>query len=391
MQYASERAKNLTPNSVFANMNISAQKHEAVNLGLGSPDFPAPDFLKEAAVQAIRDDINQYASVRGRLNLRQAIADRMESCYHVSYNPDTDIVVTQGATEAIFAAMLGLIELGDEVVMFEPCYTTYLPAIRLAGGIPKLYTFLPPDWVLDEEKLASLFSPKTKMVFINTPHNPTGKGFSDEDLSLLAELCVKHDVIAISDEVYDELIFDEKKHIPLCTYPGMYERTVTISTLGKNFGVTGWKVGWSVSPAGLAEAIVRIHEYTCGSGTTPVQEAAAHALAMPRSYYSALVAEYEAKRNYLCEALRQSGLQPIVPSGTCFLMANFSGFDSDIEFCRFLNGEIGVTAVPASAFYHSRLSADIKMVRFAFCKKMETLEEAGRRLLRLQTDDRGRI
>jgi aspartate/methionine/tyrosine aminotransferase len=383
MQYASERAKNLTPNSVFANMSTSAQKHESVNLGLGAPDFSAPDFLKEAAIQAIRDDINQYASVRGRPRLRQAIAERMESRYHVSYNPDTDIVVTQGATEAIFAAMLGLIEPGDEVILFEPCYTTYLPAIRLAGGIPKLYTFLPPDWALDEEKFSALFSPKTKMVFINTPHNPTGKVLSDKELSFIAERCIQHDVIAISDEVYDELIFDAKKHIPLCTYPGMYDRTITISSLGKNFGVTGWKVGWSVSSPDLAESIVRIHEYTCGSGTAPVQEAAAQALAMPQSYYPDLVAEYETKRNYLCDILNKSGLHPIVPSGTYFLMANFFGVDDDSAFCCYLNGEIGVTAVPASAFYYSRLPADIKMVRFAFCKKMETLEEAGRRLQKI--------
>lgn len=383
MQYASKQAKKLSPNSVFSDMSLLAKEHQAINLGLGCPDFPAPDFLKTAAIYAIENDINQYASVRGRPKLRQALAERMQNRYQVSYNPDTDIIVTQGATEAIFAAMQGLVDPGDEVILFDPCYTTYIPAIELAGGIPKYYTLLPSDWAIDEEKLRAMFSEKTKVVFINTPHNPTGKIFSDRELALIAALCIEHDVIAISDEVYDELIFDGKQHIPLCTYPGMYERTITVSTLGKTFGVTGWKVGWTISPAHLAEPILRIHEYICGSGTAPVQEAAAQALAMPQSAYIEVVSQYETMRNYFCEILYKSALEPIVPYGGYFVMANFSGFENDVDFCRYLNVEIGVSAVPASAFYHSQLPENIKMVRFAFCKKLKTLEEAGKRLLKL--------
>lgn len=323
MQYTSKRAKKLIPNSIFSKMNKLAQNNNVINFGIGFPDYPASDFIKEAAIQAIKNDMNQYASCRGLPKLRQAIVDRMQNRYQVSYHPDTDVILTQGATEAIFATMQALVDPGDEVIMFEPCYTTYLPGIQLAGGIPRFYTFFPPDWSLDEVKLKSMFSDKTRLILINTPHNPTGRVFNDKEMSLIAELCLKYDVIAVSDEVYEDLIFDSKKYIPLCTYPGMHNRTVTVSTFGKTFGVTGWKVGWTVSSPELAEPILRIHEYVCGSGTAPVQEAAAQALSMPQSFYDDVASQYEAKRNYLCSALKDSGFNPIVPSGTFFLWPIF--------------------------------------------------------------------
>jgi len=384
---ASSRAKSVSFNNIFSEMNALAKEHHSVNLGHGFPDFSAPDFIKNAAIKAIEGDRNQYTSGRGVLSLRQALSDRMEQRYHLNYNPETDITVTQGATEAIFSAMIALVDPGDEVILFEPCYSTYLPGIQMAGGVPKFYSLLPPDWSLDPEKLASLFSEKTKVILLNTPHNPTGKVFSDDELSLIAELCDRYNVIAISDEVYDELVFDGKVHRSLCTYPGMYERTITVSTLGKTFAVTGWKVGWAIAPTALSESIFRIRLYSSGSGTTPMQEAAAKALQMPQSYYQNLVAEYEALRNYCCQMLGDNGFIPFKPSGTFFLMADFSefqslkvSFDNDVDFCQYLTKTVGVTPIPASALYHQNLPAQYKLVRFAFCKHHATLVEANKRL-----------
>jgi aspartate/methionine/tyrosine aminotransferase len=384
---ASSRAKNLSFNNIFSEMNALAKEHGSVNLGHGFPDFPAPDFIKGAAIEAIQDDRNQYTSGRGVLSLRQALADRMQQRHQVTYNPDTDITVTQGATEAIFSAMMALVDPGDEVILFEPCYSTYLPAIQMARGVPKFYSFLPPDWSLYPEKLASLFSDKTKVILLNTPHNPTGKVFSHDEMTLIAELCDRYNVIAISDEVYDDLVFDGHVHRSLCTYPGMYERTITVSTLGKTFAVTGWKVGWAIAPTALNELIFHIRLYSSGSGTTPMQEAAAQALKMPQSYYQNLVAEYEGLRNYCCKMLSDNQFTPFTPSGTFFLMADFSAFashhhsfDNDVDFCQYLTKTVGVTAIPASALYHHQLPAEFKLVRLAFCKHHETLAEANKRL-----------
>lgn len=384
---ASSRAKNVSFNNIFSEMNALAKEHDSVNLGHGFPDFPAPDFIKTAAIKAVEGDRNQYTSGRGVLALRQALSDRMEQRYHITYNPETDITVTQGATEAIFSSMMALVNPGDEVILFEPCYSTYLPGIQMAGGVPKFYTLLPPNWSLDREKLTALFSERTKVILLNTPHNPTGKVFSDDEMSLIAELCDRYNVIAISDEVYDELVFDDNIHRPLCTYPGMYERTITVSTLGKTFAVTGWKVGWAIAPTPLSESIFRIRLYSSGSGTTPMQEAAAQALMMPQSYYQELVAKYEALRNYCCKMLGENGFIPFTPAGTFFLMADFSefqslkgSFDNDVDFCQYLTRTVGVTAIPASTLYHHNLPAEYKLVRFAFCKHHATLAEANKRL-----------
>lgn len=384
---ASSRSQKLSFNAIFSEMNALAKQHNAVNLGHGFPDFPAPDLIKEAAIKAIQDNCNQYTSARGVPALRQALAKRMERRYQVNYNPDTDIIVTQGATEALFTAMMALVEPGDEVILFEPCYSTYLPAIQMVGGIPKFYSFLPPNWTLDAQYLESLFSDKTKLILVNTPHNPTGKVFSDDEMSLIAQLCNKYNVIAISDEVYDELVFDQNVHHSLCTYPDMYERTITVSTLGKTFAVTGWKVGWVIAPQSLTEPILRIRLYTSASGTTPMQEAAAQALMVSPTYYQNLVTEYEALRNYCCQMLKDNGFIPYTPSGAFFLMADFSGFPSsnhsfenDVDFCQYLTKTVGVTAIPASALYHHNRPKNFNLVRFAFCKYRSTLAEANKRL-----------
>jgi N-succinyldiaminopimelate aminotransferase len=383
----SNRAKNLSFNNIFSEMNALAKEHNSVNLGHGFPDYPAPGFIKAAATQAIQCDLNQYTSAQGVPRLRQALANRMQQRYQVTYNPDTDITVTQGATEAIFAAMMALVNPGDEVILFEPCYSTYLPAIQMVGGVPKFYSFLPPNWSLDAQQLESLFSDKTKVILLNTPHNPTGKVFSHAEMALIAQLCNQYNVIAISDEVYEELVFDDHVHRPLCTYPGMYERTITVSTLGKTFDVTGWKVGWAIAPQALSQFILRIRLYTSGSGTTPMQEAAAQALMIPDSFYQELVAKYEVLRNYCCQMLSDNGFIPFTPSGTFFLMADFSefqtlncSFKNDVEFCKYLTKTVGVTAIPASTLYHHNLPRQFNMVRFAFCKEHATLTEANRRL-----------
>jgi aspartate/methionine/tyrosine aminotransferase len=385
---ASNRARAITFNAIFSKMNALAKEHGAINLGHGFPDYSAPDFIKTAVCQAIMDDRNQYTAPRGAPALRQALVDRMQQRYGVDYNPDTDVVVTQGATEAIFAAMMGFVNPGDEVVLFEPCYSTYRPAIQMVGGIPKFYSLLPPDWTLDPERLESLFSQKTKVVLLNTPHNPTGKVFTHEEMVLVSRLCQKYDAIAISDEVYDELVFDGTIHRALCTYSGMYDRTITVSTIGKTFAVTGWKVGWAIAPPALSDAILRIRLYTSGSGTTPVQEASAQALNASPEYYEILRAEYTELRNYCCDLLTANGFLPFRPAGGFFLMAEagqFSDmvkktFDNDVELCLYLTKTVGVTAIPASALYHYGLPPESQMLRFAFCKKKSTLAAAKQRL-----------
>ncbi len=386
MTYLSQRIKSFSSDTVFSEMNRLAVKHNSINLGHGFPDFAAPNFLKEAAIRAIQNDVNQYTSVWGNIKLRQAIAQKMQTHYKLSYNPETDITITQGATEAISAAISGLINPGDEVILFEPNYSTYLPAIKIAGGIPRFYTFYPPDWKIEEERLRSLFSEKTRLILLNTPHNPTGKVLTDQELSLLAKLCCQHDVLAISDEVYENLTFDNHQHRPFSSYPDMYERTITVSNLGKTFEVTGWKIGWTIAPPHLTQAIIKIRQYSTGSGAAPLQEAASIALNSSQQFYTDLLTRYQRNRDYLYEVLERSGFKPILSEGTCFLMADFSKFEfeDDVEFCRYLTTKIGVTAIPASTLYH-QLPENVKLVRFAFCKKEETLLEAEKRLMRLIT------
>lgn len=384
MTYLPKHMNQFSSDTIFSKMNKLAEKHESINLGHGFPDYPAPAFLKEAAINAISNDINQYTSAWGNLKLRQALAQQMQERHGLTYNPETDITISQGATEAVFAAISSLVSPGDEVVLFEPAYSTYLPAIAMAGGIPRFYTFRPPEWNIDEAELRSLFSDKTKVLLLNTPHNPTGKVMSETELTLLADLCQQHDVTAISDEVYENLVFDQQQHRPFSDYPGMYERTITVSNLGKTFEVTGWKIGWTIAPPHLTKAILKVRQYTTGSGSAPLQEAAAEALNSPQTFYDDFLARYQGKRDYLYQVLEQSGLKPILPKATCFMMADFSHFDfeDDIEFCHYLTTEIGITGIPASALY-TNFPNGVKLVRFAFCKKEETLSKAGEKLMKL--------
>lgn len=376
--------------TVFAEMTALANEHNAVNLGQGFPDFAAPDFIKQAAQENIARDINQYAPGIGQPRLRRAIAHKMLRHYGVELDPDSEVAVTVGATEAIFAAILGLVDPGDEVILFEPYYDSYLPSLQMAGGVPRYYTLRPPDWRIDPDELAALFNERTKAIVINTPHNPTGKVFSEEELALIARLCNEHDVIAITDEVYEHITFDGTRHHSLITFPGMRQRTVAISSAGKTFSVTGWKVGWAVGDPTLVRGVFRAHQFITYSGAAPLQEATAQAieLADERGYYEELGTMYQNKRDFLLGTLRSAGLQPITPKGTYFIMVDISdlGFENDVAFCRYLTTEVGVAAIPPSAFYTTPGGGQT-LARFAFCKTEAALEEAGRRLRRLEIRD----
>lgn len=383
MSYMARRVASLGT-TIFAEMTALANRHGAINLGQGFPDFPAPDFLKEAAARAIHDNVNQYAPSLGAPRLRQAIASKMERHYGLPVDPDGGIVVTNGATEAIFAAILGLTDPGDEVILFEPYYDSYVPSVQMAGGVPRFYTLKPPDWHVDKEQLAALFNEKSKLILVNTPHNPTGKLFDRDELRLISELCLSHDVIAVTDEVYEHITFDGCRHHCLATFPGMAERTLTISSLGKSFSVTGWKVGWAIGAPELIQAVIRGHQFITFCGAAPLQEAALAAFEADDMYYHQLSAMYQTKRDLLITALRQAGLRPITPLGTYFVMVDISDlpFGDDVAFCRYLTEAIGVAAIPPSAFYHHPQDG-AQLARFAFCKSDKTLIEAGQRLLRL--------
>jgi N-succinyldiaminopimelate aminotransferase len=305
----------------------------------------------------------------------------MQKHYGRSPDPATEIIITHGATEAIFATVLGLVNPGDEVVIFEPYYDSYVPSVQMAGGIPRYYTLRPPDWAIDEDELAALFSDKTKLVIFNSPHNPTGKVFTREELEMIARLCQKYDVIAVADEVYEHIIFDGRIHHQIASLPGMAERSVTISSLGKTFSATGWKVGWAIAAPELVQSIFRVHQFVTFCGAAPLQEATAVALETADTYYTQLAQEYQHKRDFLAEALRDAGLPPLPCHGTYFLMVDISHLDfaNDVVFCRHLTKEVGVAAIPPSAFYHNPADG-AGVARFAFCKKEETLATAVERL-----------
>ncbi|MBX3056099.1 MAG: aminotransferase class I/II-fold pyridoxal phosphate-dependent enzyme [Anaerolineae bacterium] len=375
--------------TIFAEMTALAVQHQAVNLGQGFPDFAAPDFLKEAAREAIAADVNQYAPSYGRPSLKQAIAAKMKRHYGLGADPDQEILVTHGATEALCAAILGLVNPGDEVILFEPFYDSYVPDVLMAGGVPRFYTLRQPDWRIDREALAALFTPKTKLIVVNTPHNPTGKVFSREELGIIADLCQEHDVLALADEVYEHIVFDGRTHHLLAQQPGMDGRTLTISSLGKTFSVTGWKIGWVIAHPDLLRAAFRTHQFMTFCGAAPLQEAAAVALATDTGFYTHLAQDYQSKRDFLMQVLAAAGLPPISPAGTYFVIVDISGlgFADDVAFCRYLTTEVGVAAIPPSAFYHNPADG-ARLARFAFCKSQPTLEEAARRLQQSFRPDR---
>lgn len=374
--------------SVFSEMSRLAVEHEAINLGQGFPDFPGPDLVKHAAATAINADLNQYAPSHGLPRLRRAIATTFEQSYGRAVDPDAEVTVTSGATEALLATLLAILEPGDEVILIEPFYDAYPAQVVFAGGVPRYVPLQAPGWSLDLDALAAAISPRTRAIVLNTPHNPTGKVFSREELAGIAALCQEHDLIAISDEVYDRIIFDGAVHVPLATLPGMWERTVTVNSTGKTFSMTGWKVGYAIAASALTRAIRTTHQFITFATATPFQDAMAAALedALTSNYYAELAAMYTRLRDQLHQALEGAGL-PVLPCrGSYFLLADISGlgFDTDVAFCRFLTTEVGVAAIPPSAFYADPATAPL-LARFCFAKRPETIAAAAERLSALAT------
>jgi N-succinyldiaminopimelate aminotransferase len=359
--------------TIFTEMSALAERTGAVNLGQGFPDFDGPTEVVEAAEAAMRTGHNQYAPLAGVPVLREAVIDHQARFYGLSVD---DVQVTFGATEAIAAAMLGLLEDGDEVIVFEPLYDSYAASIAMAGARRRVVTLRPPDWAFDPEELRAAAGDRTRMVLLNTPHNPTGKVFSRAELELVAALCVEHDLVAVADEVYEHLVYDGV-HVPLATLDGMAGRTLTISSLGKTFSVTGWKIGWACGPASLVGAVRAAKQFLSFAGGTPLQHAGAAALALGDDFYAGLAADFTAKRDRLCAGLLAAGLEPLRPAGTYFVNAVVEG--DGAEFCRALPERAGVVAIPTSVFYdHPEVGRSL--VRFAFCKRDGVIDEAAARL-----------
>lgn len=374
--------------TIFTEINQLAQQHNAVNLGQGRPDFDGPQGVIEAAVEALRSGkSNQYPPGAGTPELRQGIANHVARSYGLTVDPLSGIIVTPGATEAIFAAIMGLVDAGDEVIIIEPFFDSYAPGILMAGAMPVHVPMHAPDWTFDETELRAAFGPKTRAIIINTPHNPTGRVYSREELALIASLCEAHDVTIISDEVYEHLTFDTAQHVAIATLPEMFKRTVTVGSAGKSFGMTGWKVGWIYGPPDLIKGVGQAHQYIAFSANHPAQQAVAHAFTLDSGYYETYREMYAAKRVLMLEGLDAAGLSYFTPRGTYFVMADFSAlYDGDADaFARHLIENIGVAAIPATPFYsepHKPLGS--KHIRFAFCKSDATLHAAAERLAKLR-------
>jgi N-succinyldiaminopimelate aminotransferase len=372
--------------TIFAEMSALAARTGSVNLGQGFPDTDGPPSMLDAATQALHSGRNQYPPGPGIPELRAAIAAHQADFWDLHYNPDGEVLVTAGATEAIAAAILALCEPGDEVVCFEPYYDSYAASIALAHAVRRPVTLRPGAdgrYHFDEAALRAAFGPRTRLVLLNSPHNPTGKVFTRAELALIAELCVAHDVYAVTDEVYEHLIFDGH-HVPLATLPGMAERTIQISSAGKTFSCTGWKVGWACGPAPLVSAVTRVKQFLTYVNAGPLQPAVAHALSLPRDYYESFQADLHAKRDLLVGGLTEAGFTVFVPEGTYFVTADITslGGGDGLEFCRSLPERCGVVAVPTQVFYDDA-AAGAHLIRFAFCKRPEVLEEAVSRLTKL--------
>jgi aminotransferase len=370
--------------SVIREMTRLAHRHGAVNLSQGFPDFQAPAAIKQAAADAIHADINQYAVTWGAPALRQAIAADFNRRHGAAVDPDRHVTVCCGSTEAMMATMLAIIDPGDEVIVFEPFYENYGPDTILSGATPRYVTLREPDWSFDEAELAAAFNARTRAIIINTPNNPTGKVFTAAELGTIASLCRQWDVIAVTDEIYEHILYDGTAHVPMAAIDGMAERTVTINSLSKTFSVTGWRVGWAIAPEDISGAIRKVHDFLTVGAAAPLQHAGAAALALPESYYQELAAGYQRRRDMLTAILERAGFRCFAPSGAYYIMTDISGFGfaDDVTFARHLVTEIGVAAVPGSSFYRHASLGRAKL-RFCFCKKDETLNAAAERLAKL--------
>jgi aminotransferase len=371
--------------SVIREMTRLALEHGAVNLAQGFPDFPAPQEVKEAAVQAIRADINQYEITWGAREFRRAVADRFCRDTGLEVDPEREMTVCCGATETMIASLLAIIDPGDEVVVFEPFYENYGPDAIICGAATRHVRLHSPDWTFDPRELAAAFTDRTRAVILNTPNNPTGKVFTRAELELIGEQCRRTNAYAITDEIYQYLVYDGFQHISLATLPGMRERTITINAMSKTYSVTGWRVGYAIAPPEVTNAIRKMHDFLTVGAAAPLQQAGSTALRLPESYYQQLCDGYRARRDRMLAGLEQARFRCFRPHGAYYIMADISafGFPNDVEFARYLVREIGVGVVPGSSFYRDPASG-AQQVRFTYCKKDATLDEALRRLEKLR-------
>ena len=372
--------------SVIREMTRLANQHGAVNLSQGFPDFPAPDDIKQAAARAVAADVNQYAITWGAKSLRDALVAKQQRFTGLRFDPEREITVCCGATECMASVMLALVDPGDEVIVFEPFYENYGPDAILSGAVPRFVRLREPDWSFDPAELAAAFNARTRAVVVNTPNNPTGKVFSRVEMEQIAALCMKWDVVCVTDEIYEHILYDGAEHVSMAALDGMRERTVTISGLSKTWSVTGWRIGWCLAPADLTNAIRKVHDFLTVGAPAPLQEAAAVALAMPQDYFSRLADGYRERREFLVPALERAGFKPFAPRGAYYVMTDISGFGfpDDVAFARWLVAEGGVAAVPGSSFY-SDPAAGSQRLRFHFARKRETLEAAAERLQSLRS------
>jgi aspartate/methionine/tyrosine aminotransferase len=387
--FLSDKVSHFTE-SVIREMTRQAMLYGAVNLAQGFPDFSAPNEIKQAAQQAVAADINQYAITWGAKNLRNAIARQMGVWQGITVDPEKEITVCCGSTEAMISTLLAVCNAGDEVVIFEPFYENYGPDSVLSGANPKFVKLRPPkdassEWTFDEKELRRAFDKHTKAIILNTPNNPTGKVFTRTELELIRDLCVKFDVLAITDEIYEHILYDGTQHISMVSLDGMRDRTVTINGMSKTYSVTGWRVGWAVAPEKITNAIRKVHDFLTVGAPAPLQEAGAAALSLPPEYYAKLAEGYCVRRDQLIPALTSAGFRCFLPRGAYYVMTDISdfGFEDDVSFAKYLVQDIGVACVPGSSFYRDPKDG-AKQVRFAFCKKPLTLDEAARKLGKLR-------
>lgn len=366
-------------------MTRLAIRHNAVNLAQGFPDFAAPAEVKDAAVRAVQADVNQYAITWGTPEFRRAIAERFEKDSGLAVDPEREITVCCGATEAMIASLLAVVNPGEEVVVFEPFYENYGPDAVISGAVPHFVPLRPPDWTFDPEELAAAFNERTRALILNTPNNPTGKVFSHEELETIAGIVRRTNACVLTDEIYQYLVYEGRQHIAMASLPGMRERTITINSMSKTYSVTGWRVGYAVAPPEISQAIRKMHDFLTVGAAAPLQQAGITALRFSDDYYRNLRDHYLVRRNRLLAALEDAGFYCYKPYGAYYIMTDISGFGfpNDIEFTRHLIEKIGIAAVPGSSFYSTRSQGN-QQVRFTYCKKGSTLDEAARRLKKLK-------
>jgi N-succinyldiaminopimelate aminotransferase len=376
------RLRNVPP-TIFTTMSALAARTGAINLGQGYPDQDGPTSALDVASQALYGGRNQYAPGPGVLELREAIAEHQQRHYGLELDPSTEVIVTAGATEAVAAAVLALVDPGDEVVVLEPFYDSYVANIEMAGGIRKPVTLHAPDFRLDLDELRAAVSERTKVILVNTPHNPTGAVLTSEELAVVAELAIEHDVVVVTDEVYEHLLYDGRQHVPIATLPGMADRTVTISSQGKTFSFTGWKVGWVTGSAELVSTVLAAKQWLTFTNAAPLQPAVAHALRHEQAFVEGLAKDLQSKRDLLCEGLGRLDVDVFTPEGTYFALTDVRrlGYADGLSFCLDLPERAGVVAIPAQVFYDNQ-DEGRHLVRWAFCKERSVLEEAIERLER---------